>query len=206
MTDLANSKKAKLAKIPATHILRHETKRHVLVRYLLVLAIFLGYFLFITNKYGAKEGIVVAILTWSFFVLSTPIADAGFLVDFPLRLLTGIRMVASEATVWLIAIAINVYSYFFNETIYDTTKLLTLFKHILERPIPFWSIIIVSMLGTFVSITFGDELLDEVKHKDRKLHKQYRGHHKLIIMIFIFAMAFVLYDYLLKGLGVELPL
>jgi len=187
-------------------LLKHETKRHVLIKFALVLLIFVGYFIFIASQYGIKEGFFVSILTWSFFVLCTPVADAGFLIDFPLRLVIKIKMVVSEVFVWVIAISLNLYAFFVVPEVYTKTKILLLFKYILEKPIPFWSIIILSMVGTFVSIKFGDELMDKSKHKERKLYEKHKYNHKFIIMIFLFAITFILYDFLLKKLGVNLPI
>lgn len=188
------------------HLLRHETKRHVLIKFSLVVLIFLGYFLFISQEYGTSQGLFVTFLTWSFFVTCTPIADAGFLLDFPVRLITGLRMIVSEVLVWALAALLNLYSFFLYPQIYEKTKILKLFKHILEKPVPFWAIILISMIGTFVSIKFGDELMDKVRHAERQLHQKHKNHYKLIIMIFLFVAAFILYDFLLKGLGVNVPL
>jgi len=185
-------------------LFKHETKRSALFRFLAVLLIFVGYFVFIAYKYGLEYGFMVAILTWSFFVLCTPIADAGFLIDFPLRLVTRIRMFFSEVALWVVAILLNVYVFFVHPEIYEKTKVLELFKHILEQPFPFWGIIFVSMAGTFVSVSFGDELMDKVRYRDRKLYIQHRNKHKMIIMAALFIVAFIFYDFLLKKMGLEI--
>jgi hypothetical protein len=74
--------KLKTQKIQSRQLVKHETKRHILIKFLLVLFVFIIYFGFI----ALKDGFYVTILTWSFFVLCTPVADAGFLLDFPFRL------------------------------------------------------------------------------------------------------------------------
>ena len=75
--------------------IKHETHRSVIIRFSLIVLIFASYFLFISTKYGYKEGFLIAWLSWSFLVLSTPIADAGMLIDFPVSSITGVRMVIS---------------------------------------------------------------------------------------------------------------
>lgn len=157
------------SRISYKHLLKYETKRHVLIKFSLVVFIFLGYFFFISQEYGAGQGLFVTFLTWSFFVTCTPIADAGFLLDFPIRLITGLRMIASEVFVWVFAISLNLYSFFLYPEVYNKTEILNLFKHILEKPMPFWAIILISIIGTFVSIKFGDELMDKVRHREREL-------------------------------------
>ena len=99
-------------KIEHRYLIKHETKPQVLIKFLLVLFVFLSYFIFIAQQYGVRQGFFVAILSWSFFVLCTPIADAGFLIDFPLRLLLQIRMLVAEFFIWIVAISINLYAFF----------------------------------------------------------------------------------------------
>ena len=82
------------------------------------------YFAFISYKYGLEQGFFVSLLTWSFFVLCTPVADAGFLIDFPLRLITKIKMFYAEIFVWLFAISLNFYAFFLKPKIYNKTKIL----------------------------------------------------------------------------------
>ena len=193
-------------KIKTRHLFKHETKRKVLLKFLLVLLIFIGYFIFIAKKYGVQQGFFVSILSWSFFVLCTPVADAGFLLDFPFRLITNVRMLLSEMFVWIIAISLNLYTFFIRPEIYEKTELLTFFKHILEQPIPFWLIILISAIGTFVSIKFGDELLDKVNHSERQHYNKHKNKFRFLVMIFLFVLALILYDFLLKKMGVSLPL
>lgn len=193
-------------KIQKEHLLTHETKRHVVIKFACVCIIFILYAFFIMHQYGAQQGLLVALLTWSFFVLCTPIADAGFLIDFPLRLITHMRMVIAEIFVWFIAISLNIYAFYLQPHIYDTTTLLTLFKHILDQPIPFWLIIFLSMIGTFASIIFGDELLDKTHHIQRTVYHTHKNNYRLIIMIFVFIASLIVYDFLLKKIGVHLPL
>src|SRR6056297_222338 len=96
--------------IPVKHLLKHPPKREGLIKFLLLLAVLLGYFGYLSWEYGLATGGLVAALTWSFFVLCTPVADAGFLLDLPIRLLFGVRMFMSEVLVWAFAIAINGYA------------------------------------------------------------------------------------------------
>ncbi len=194
------------SKIHRYEIIKHETKKHVFVKFLLIFLVFFGYFAFIATEYGVRDGFFVTALTWSFFVLCTPIADAGFLLDFPVRLLTRIRMFFSELMVWGLAILLNFYAFFVHPEIYTKTNLLLLFQHVLEHPIPFWALIIVSAIGTFMSIQFGDELMDKVRHDERNLYHKQKHQYKFIGMIFVIGLAIILYDFLLKQLGVELPL
>jgi hypothetical protein len=147
-------------------------------------------------------GGIASALTWTFFVLCTPIADAGFLLDFPLRLLFGIRMLISEIAVWAIAITINVVSLVYFAEYYETTKLTMLLHAILATPYPYWSVILLSGAGTFLSIRFADELMDVVHHRDRNFFHSHAFKHEIVIIVF-FVFILVGYYKLIASLGIE---
>lgn len=191
-----------LEKLRNSVYFRHETKRSTLVKFLVIASILLGYFLWMSAEYGLDQGFMITILTWSFFVFCTPIADAGFLLDFPMRMVAGIRMLYSEVAVWIIAAAINIYSLSFSPQAYDANFLLTLFREILLNPFPYWAIIMLSAAGTFISVYFGDELIDVVKHEDRKKHLVHKGKHLMLMVVFV-VVAIILYGILLQDLGLQ---
>jgi len=187
-------------------ILKHETKKHSLFKFLLLLFVLASYLAFTVYKFGAENGLLITLLSWSFFVLCTPIADAGFLLDFPVRLITGIRMMYSEIIVWIFAISLNAATALYNPSLYSNTLLLNLFYNILSTPFPYWGIILLSCTGTFFSIYFGDELMDVAFHKQRKLYHAYANKYRVVLFAFVIALTFVLYEFLLRQLGVNIPL
>ena len=184
----------------------HETKKRVFLRFLTILVIVLIYFFYVAHRFGGGEGFVITLLTWSFFVFCTPIADAGILIDFPVRLLAKVRMVYTEIAVWVLAGLVNAYALLTNPSLYDDTVLLNLFHHILSQPWPFWLIIVLSGIGTFLSVIFADELVDVTEERHRHLHRKHRLKLKMIVMIVILVFIFILYDFLLKWMGVNIPL
>jgi hypothetical protein len=137
-----------------------------------------------------------------FFVLCTPIGDAGLLLDFPLRILFGIRMVISEIVVWGIAITTNVTSLLYYSEYYETTELNMLLHATHMNPYPYWGLILLSGIGTFLSIRFDDELMDVFHHKDRTYFHKHHLKHKIVIVIFF---VFVLNGYyeLIASLGIN---
>ncbi|MGH1356305.1 MAG: hypothetical protein ACRBBS_14660 [Thalassovita sp.] len=177
-------------------------KTQVLLKFAALVALLVGYFLYLGLKYDFATGGVAAILTWSFFVLCTPIADAGFLLDFPLRLLFGIRMVVSELAVWAIAIGVNVAVMFLSPHYYQTTLLTRVMQQILQTPWPYWGIVVLSAVGTFLSIRFGDELLDVLHHRDRAFFHAHHFKYELILIAFFVAVLFGYYR-LIASLGLN---
>ena len=184
----------------------NKAVRTNLLRFLAILVILIAYAFFVSTQYGVKEGLLISALTWSFFVLCTPVADGGFLIDFPVRLILKMKMVHSEILVWLIAISINLYALNFNHEIYQSTVMLKLFEHILTQPYPYWGVILISAFGTFLSVHFGDAIVDEL---DDHIHKKVQTHHnryQYILMIFLIVMSIVIYKALLEDTGLNIPL
>lgn len=177
-------------------------RKQALIKFILLCIVMVGYFSYLSYEYDLLTGGVAALLTWSFFVLCTPIADAGFLVDFPLRLLFGIRMVMSELFVWAVAIFINVTVLAYADRYYETIILTEIFYRILVTPIPYWSVILLSAAGTFMSIRFGDELMDVVHHRDRHFFHSNHFKHELILVVF-FCMVLVGYYKLIASMGID---
>jgi len=178
--------------------------KHPIVKFLCIIFILAAYFLFVAESHGLKNGLLISILTWSFFVLCTPIADAGILIDLPMRLVASIKMVYSEIIVWTVAIALNIFMFLKNPAIYDKTTLLSLFKHIISTPFPYFIIIILSGIGTFLSVYIGDSLLNPKKRK--KKHLNFLMKHKIIIFASLTVIIIVCYKFLLNKLGVNIPL
>ena len=58
------------------------------------MGLFFLYFVYLVYEYGIEDGGMVTLLTWSFFVLCTPVADAGFLLDFPIPFIVQSQNVA----------------------------------------------------------------------------------------------------------------
>lgn len=184
--------------------IQHETKRHVLKKFIILVSIVVLYFIFVSIKFGITNGFWITLLTWSFFVFCTPVADAGFLLDFPIRILTGIRMLHAEIGVWVFAGLLNAFTLTVNPSIYQKTIILQLFHYIITHPFPYWLIIVLSCIGTFLSIYFGDELMDVAKHKYREKYFKYKAKHEFIILLFLIVLIIVLYKFLLTQLGINI--
>jgi len=177
-------------------------KRQVLYKFLLLCILLVSYFSYLSFQYDVTTGGIASALTWTFFVLCTPIADAGILLDFPLRLLFGVRMLISEIAVWALAITINVVLLLYFPEYYETTKLTMLLHAILTMPYPYWSVILLAGAGTFLSIQFADELMDIAHHRDRSFFHRHAFKHEIVIIVF-FVFILIGYYKLIASLGIE---
>ena len=88
---------------------------------------------------------------------------------------------------------------------YELTFLTRLLKRILTEPIPYWSILLVSALGTFLSIYFGDEMMDITAHKHRDKFHQHGFKYRTILVIGFGMITVLAYYHLLSSLNIELP-
>ncbi len=183
-----------------------ETRKHSLLRYITLLLFIVAYFVYESRKLGAGNGFLVTVLTWSFFVFCTPIADAGFILAFPVRLLAGIRMLYTQLASYVVALVIVILTLLYSPGIYGATLILRLFNKILLNPFPYWIILVLSLAGTLFSIYFGDELMDVARHRDRKKYHKHLNKYKIIVTLFIIAATITIYYFLLNEMGIKIPL
>lgn len=179
------------------HLVTHETKIHELRRFLIAFSILAAYTLYLIWHYG-PNGLSLGVITWSAFVLATPLPDGGVILDFPIRLLSGIRMVISEIFVWITAIGANAYYLKNHAELYDQNIITSSFKQILLNPWPDWIIIYISAAGTFLGLYFGDELLDIAFHHEREKYRRLKPFYQIILVVFAIDVLYVSYKYFLK--------
>lgn len=183
----------------------HQTHKESMWRFLALVALLVAYFFYMSWKYDATTGAWLALLSWSFFVLCTPVADGGFIVAFPVRLLFGTRMLVTQVIVWVVAIVINITALNLAPQDYSDTALTKLLFTILTTPLPYWGILAISAVGTGLSIWFGDEMMDVTSHADRKKHHKHGFSHKVIIVVGLGVITILAYYHLLSDLGITIP-
>lgn len=182
-----------------------QTHRESLWRFLGLIGILVAYFAYMSWKFDAATGAWLAILSWSFFVLCTPVADGGFVIAFPVRLLFGTRMLVTQIIVWIVAVGINIAALWMAPQSYHDTALTRLLETILINPWPYWSILLISAAGTALSIWFGDEMMDVTSHAERKKHHQHGFKHKMILVLGLGILTILAYYQLLSDLNIAVP-
>lgn len=187
------------------HPLKNQTHKETLIKFISLISILIAYFGYVSWEYDASTGFGLVLLTWSFFVLCTPIGDGGFLIAFPVRLVFGVRMIITQIGIWFFAVGINIYFLFFSVNTYHLTFITRLLHYIFIQPFPYWSILAISALGTFLSVYFGDEMIDVTTHKDREKYHRYGFKYRIILVIGMGIVTVTAYYYLLNSLGVHLP-
>ncbi|WP_394176629.1 hypothetical protein [Thalassotalea litorea] len=184
---------------------KNPTHKETVLKFLALVAILVAYFIYMSIKYDAATGFGLAILSWSFFVLCTPVADGGFILAFPIRLLFGVKMAITQVVIWFVAIAINLYYVFASPQTYQLTLLTGLLEQILTQPYPYWSILLISAMGTFLSIYFGDEMMDVTHHQQREKHHQHGLKYRILLVLGLGILTVFAYYQLLNSLDIQMP-
>jgi hypothetical protein len=184
-------------------ILTHALHRESLWRFLALIGLLVMYFACMSWRYDAATGAWSALLTWSFFVLCTPIADGGFIIAFPVRLLFGTPMIVSQAVVWVAAIAINGAALLYAQGQYQDVALTRLLLTILTTPWPYWGILAIAAAGTALSMVFGDEVMDVTRHEDRRKFHRHGFKHRILIVAGFAGLTIAAYYDLLSQIGIR---
>jgi len=184
---------------------KHHTHKETLLKFVALVIMLLAYFAYMSWKFDASTGFGLALLSWSFFVLCTPVADGGFIIAFPIRLLFKVKMAITQGAVWLIAIGINLYMLNFSPQTYELAFITGLLYQILTVIYPYWGILIISAIGTFLSIYFGDEMMDVTTHKEREKHHQHGFKYRIVIVLGLGILTVIAYYYLLSSLNISIP-
>ncbi|QFU77055.1 hypothetical protein EY643_16135 [Halioglobus maricola] len=184
---------------------KHATHKETLLKFLALAAILVSYFGYMSWKYDASTGFGLAVLAWSFFVLCTPVADGGFIVAFPIRLLFGVKMAITQGVVWFVAVAVNLYMLYESPETYELTFLTQLLHQILTQIYPYWAILLISAAGTFLSIYFGDEMMDVTSHQQREKHHRHGFNYRLLLVLGLGILTVVAYYELLSTLDISIP-
>lgn len=194
----------KVAEHAAKFSHHHPTHFETIFKFIALLAIVLGYFAYMAYQYDAATGFGLAVLSWSFFVLCTPVADGGFILAFPIRLLFKVKMAATQAVVWFLAVAINLYMLSEHKDTYELSLITQVLQRILVEPWPYWSILLVSALGTFLSIYFGDEMMDVTQHHHRTKHHTNGFKYRIIVVAGLGLLTVAAYYELLSSLNIDI--
>ena len=112
-------------------------------------------------------------------------------------------MVIAEIAVWAIAILLNIAALLWFPAFYETTIVTRILQTIITTPVPYWLVIALSGMGTFLSIRFGDELMDVLHHRDRDFFHSHHFKYDLILFVFFLLVLFGYYE-LIASLGIAI--
>jgi hypothetical protein len=103
------------------------------------------------SEYGYSAGLHATFLMWSFFVLCLPIARGSIIFGVPFEICMRKRLFVPEVLSWCIALSGNFASYKIASGTYYKTNLTHLLLYIIDNPWPYWIIVGVCGVATFMS-------------------------------------------------------
>lgn len=147
---------------------------------------------YLIATHGPKQGTLLALLIWSAYVLCIPGAHGQLLLGFPLRIITS-RPIFTEPFFWSLAVATNIFAYFFAPYAYYQTIPTYLLYRIIANPNPYWLIFLVSALGTFFTFMINEDTMHIKSYRNKIIRHLlilsglltflYLSHQELIIIL-----------------------
>lgn len=110
--------------------------------------LFLIVVFFLIKHHGIGRGLIASFLTWSFFVLCTPIISRALVISNIIEKLTGSNLYNAGLFTWSAALITNMILLNLTPTIYNVNPLSGLLAHALTTPRPYW--LLISMCGANV--------------------------------------------------------
>jgi hypothetical protein len=176
------------------HHRAHRMRKGAPPEHFMVAGLILSTHLFLTmQKHGLGQGLEVTALTWAFLVFLTPMPLAGVLIELPLKFFTNHSMIRIQMLVWALGLGITFAALAFFPQAFSSTSLLVLFLHVLTNPFPYWGLLGLCAMGTFISVYLVDDVVDEVKDE---LHHHHRKHMSSVqVIIAVAALALIIYTF-----------
>jgi hypothetical protein len=117
------------------------------IRFLCFLSLFILIGLNLVLQYGVGRGMHLTFLTWSFYMLCIPIPNSAVATSFILNFFTSKSERYAKLIPWLIAVLLNIFTYFVMPYTYVMSATTFLLYRIISNPWPYWIIIVTSALS-----------------------------------------------------------
>lgn len=144
-----------------------------------------GLFLFVVfylvKHHGFHQGLLASYLTWSFFVLCTPIISRALLISNIIGKLTGSNLYNAGLFTWSVALISNMFLLNLAPSIYNINPLSSFLAHALMTPRPHW--LLIGMCGTNV---WYQALLEKIDFIGAKPYLHTIGHIITFSCFFLF--------------------
>ena len=152
---------------------------------LVILFLFLLIFYIIYNGY--VKGCIMGLFVWAFFIVSTPIPEAGLLVSLPLKRYLNISIHISQTFVSLLALFVIYYLYFNEYKTINKCIIGKLFTSL--NNFKYYSIIIISIICSIFTSEFIDNIIDNYINKEKINYIHFKlGFIAFLIIIYSFLM------------------
>ena len=165
-----------------------EKQKTYLLIYDVIAVTFLILLIIYSSYNGYVRGFVKTLFIWAFFVIGTPVPEAGLLFTLPLKRYLKIPLQISQIIVSLLSIIILTYSYLCEKQTIKTYLIGTLFLKIIN--LKCFSIIIISIFSSIVTSKLFDNFINHYIYQEEIKN--------LYPKISIIILSIIIYIYYLK--------
>lgn len=167
-----------------------EKQKTYLVIYDFIVLIFLIVLITYVSYNGYVKGCIKSLFIWGFFVLCTPVPEAGLIITLPLKRYLNVPMHISQTIVSFSALIILTYFYLYEKNIIKSYKIGKIFIELIT--LKYFSIIILSILSSILTSQLIDNFINHYIYK----HKLNYLYTKISIIV----LCVMIYIYLLNSL------
>lgn len=165
-------------------------KKTYLYIYDSIVLIFLLLLIFYIFYNGYFKGCIKSLFLWAFFVICTPIPEAGLLFSLPLKRYFNIPMHICQVLVSVLALGMLFYFYSYEKKTIKTYLIGKLFLELIN--LKYFSIIIISIISSVFTSEFINNIIDNYIDKKKINYVEFK-----LILISIFV---VFYSIMLNSL------
>jgi len=187
---IVNNQQVKDEDIPKNQDNIIKKQKIYLIIYDLIVILFLFTFIFFVVYNGFLKGCIKTIFIWAFFILCTPIPEAGLLVSLPLKKYVNISIHISQIVISFIALMILIYFYYYEKKTINSCLIGKLFLELIKYK--YFSIIAISIISSIFTSEFIDNLIDNYINNEKIYNIQFK--------LFMIACFVLFYSFILNSL------
>lgn len=113
---------------------------------------------------GVKNGLLISLFSWCFFMVVTPMPEAGIMFTVPLKYMTKIPLEKGHVIISAFAVAIVFAFYTFGHNIVKETTVSELFTYIMNNRL--YHMILLSIASSVIMSKFLNDVIDAYTQKD----------------------------------------
>lgn len=162
-----------------------DKKKTYLYIYDSIVFIFLVMLIFYIFYNGYLKGCIKSLFLWAFFVICTPIPEAGLLFSLPLKRYFNIPMHICQAFVSVLALGMLFYFYSYEKKTIKTYLIGKLFLELIN--LKYFSIIIISIISSVFTSEIINNIIDYYIDK-KKINYIYLKSILIIVLVLSYSL------------------
>jgi len=188
--NIDNKENKNTAYLSEEELEKNQKNKTYLYIYDVIVILFILLFIFFIFYNGLYKGTIKSLFIWAFFVLCTPVPEAGLLISLPVKRYFNIRMDICQTFVSLLALFMIFYFYYTDKKVINTNFIGKLFNGLVKYN--YYIIMILSVLSSILTSNLIDNIINYYIY-DKNINHLYIKSG--IIFIFV-----IIYFYLLNQL------